>query len=82
MAVVQTMPQDTRRIITLRHVYQFTRPQIADYLKMNAEYVHRHLVAGALRIADAIDMRMPPRNLSGTPPSGNQMAEIPLAAPT
>lgn len=81
ISVVQNMSQGTRRVITLRHVYQFTQPQIADYLKMTPENVHRHLVAGAQRIADAVDVRVPQADLSRSPASCSQKAEIALAAP-
>jgi DNA-directed RNA polymerase specialized sigma24 family protein len=70
IAVTARLPQDTRRVVTLRKVYDFTVPEIATRLGLTPRAVERHLITAALVFSGCIDL------------SESHCGESDLSAPT
>ena len=52
-ALTARLPADTRRVVTLRKVYELSVPDIAARLGLSAHDVEQHLVAAVLAFARA-----------------------------
>jgi DNA-directed RNA polymerase specialized sigma24 family protein len=57
-AVVDQLPADTRRVFTLRKVYDLSVPDIAARLGLSVHEVEEHLVAAVLAFARAAPPRV------------------------
>ena len=49
------LPTDTRRVFTLRKVYELSHHDIAAQLSMSVAEVERHLVEAALQLAQSLE---------------------------
>ena len=55
-AMTAQLPDDTRRVVTLYKVYEFTVPQIAARLGLTRRAVEQHLVTAAVVFSGCIDL--------------------------
>jgi len=67
-AMTAQLPDDTRRVVTLYKVYDFSVPDIAARLQLSERAVEQHLVTAALVFSGCIDLSELNDGADSTPP--------------